>query len=57
MVEKRGKWARPDPNQPRQCCACSATSDRRKPMPSQWEHHVDNTFTCSTFCRLARGTK
>jgi hypothetical protein len=57
-IEKRGKWGRPDPNAPRQCCACSATSDRRKAMPTQWEHRItqgESLFTCSTLCRLQKG--
>ena len=59
-IEKRGKWARPDPNEPRQCCACSATSDRAKPMPTSWSHYIvegASVFCCSTFCRLAKGLK
>lgn len=59
-IEKRGKWARPDLNAPRQCCACSANSDRRKPMPVQWQDHIldgRHVFTCSTYCRLAKGLK
>lgn len=41
-------------------CACGALSDRMKPMPAQWSHHMvdgQSIFTCSTLCRLQRGLK
>lgn len=59
-VERRGKWVRPDPNTPRECCVCGALSDRRMPMPAVWGDHIldgEHVFTCSTLCRLQKGLR